>query len=1021
VRKSARAAFRHIVCGMGPALLIVLVGIAVSSAAFILARRSDDAGIRAGFELRAEWRARDFERKLAVSVDSLQSLALVISLRSELSADEFQQAARLGHDQDDVNNALVWAPLVRAADRDAFVERHRAVGGRYADFEIRERQPDGSFAPEAARAEYMPSLFEEDFGDEPGVAGLDLLSLPERGLRAEKARDAGSPIATPPLPVFFSPAERRLGFLVFWPVYSTIEVPSTAEARRAAFRGVAISRYHFDRLLPALIANTPEILESIDVLVDRGRDDAAPMAVARYDPAQRNFVVGSETGAEDPPGVNLTREFSIFGRRWTLRSNFSPELLAAQRSLGPWAWLLFGLALTGLLAAYVERERLARRGVEELVAERTADLTAVNENLRRETAVRTQAEITLRRSEERFRRIYEESPVGIVLGEADTRRIIQANPAFAGMLGYTPDQLIGRRVDEMLPPGEPTSAEIASREGMRNWRAVERRYLNAAGDVVWVRASTTLLTEMDGGVPLALGVAEDITQRKRAEARLSRTEERLRRIYEDSPLGVVIAEPETTRILQVNQAFAQMLGYSPEELAGRPINELLAPEESRLTETAASRSAPKWSSYERRYLTKSGKIAWARISVSLISEPDGTSVALGVSEDITARKLTEQQLIQAQKMEAVGNLTGGMAHDFNNLLGVIIGNLDLAQPLVKAQGEAELLIGEALHAALRGAELTRRLLAFARQQPLQPERINVNELVSGMVRLLSRTLGEQVEVSLELAPDVWSIVADPAQLEASLANLATNARDAMPRGGILRIATGNRSLDADYAAEHHEMSAGDYAMIKVTDTGMGMPPEVLKRIFEPFFTTKEHGKGTGLGLAMVFGFMKQSGGHINVYSEVGMGTTFRLYLPRAPAAKDVEMERPAAAEPHGAGETVLVVEDNEALRFVVMRQLLELGYHPIESDGADAALKELETQKIDLVLSDVVMPGSMDGFALAELARERWPGLKVVLTSGFPGDSFGEARDAAAGAVRILSKPYRKEDLARSLRAALDA
>jgi two-component system, cell cycle sensor histidine kinase and response regulator CckA len=403
-------------------------------------------------------------------------------------------------------------------------------------------------------------------------------------------------------------------------------------------------------------------------------------------------------------------------------------------------------------------------------------------------------------------------------------------------------------------------------------------------------------------------------------------------------------------------------------------------------------------------------------------QPDGSVVWDGVAFDVThvheARRRETQlknQLVQAQKMEAIGNLTGGMAHDFNNLLGVVIGNLDLLRERIGEDAESAELAGEALDAALRGADLTRRLLAFARRQPLQPKRIDVNELVTSIVTLLRRLLGEDIEVSLALGEGTWPIVADPAQLEAAIANLATNARDAMPKGGRLRIVTANRQLDHDYASMHAELVPGDYAMVEVSDTGTGMPPEVVARIFEPFFTTKEQGKGTGLGLSMVFGFMKQSGGHINVYSEAGIGTTFRLYLPRAAAAKPQESTAEAEALPRGHGEAVLVVEDNPALRKVAVRQLAELGYRTFEAENAAAALDLLARESVDLLFSDVVLPGGLDGIEMARLAQDRRPGLRAVLTSGFPGNP-GERGDLT---FRLLTKPYRKMDLARTLDAAL--
>jgi signal transduction histidine kinase/ActR/RegA family two-component response regulator len=394
--------------------------------------------------------------------------------------------------------------------------------------------------------------------------------------------------------------------------------------------------------------------------------------------------------------------------------------------------------------------------------------------------------------------------------------------------------------------------------------------------------------------------------------------------------------------------------------------------------------------------------------------------AAALTVESVERRRAEERLVQAQKMEAIGNLTGGMAHDFNNLLGIIMGNLDLLRSDAVLTPETDELVGEAIDAAIRGADLTRRLLAFARRQPLQPKRVAINELVSGMVNLLRRTLGEDIDISLDLAPEVWAVVVDPAQLESALVNLANNARDAMPKGGRLMIATGNRPLDADYASMHTELAPGDYAMIEIGDTGTGMPPDVIAHVFEPFFTTKETGKGTGLGLSMVFGFVKQSAGHINVYSEPGQGTTFRLYLPRAVDQDSTALPPPSVARPAGGKETVLVVEDNLAMRRVVRRQLTELGYHVLEAERASVAIELLVQENIDLMFSDIVMPGEVNGIELAREAVTRWPALKVVLTSGFPQARLEVGGDASAD-IHLLSKPYRRDDLARLLRGIFDA
>jgi CheY-like chemotaxis protein len=295
----------------------------------------------------------------------------------------------------------------------------------------------------------------------------------------------------------------------------------------------------------------------------------------------------------------------------------------------------------------------------------------------------------------------------------------------------------------------------------------------------------------------------------------------------------------------------------------------------------------------------------------------------------------------------------------------------------------------------------------------------LNALAAGMGKLLSRTLGENIAIVFDLAPDLWSVVVDPAQLEASLVNLATNARDAMPQGGRLRIVTANRSLDEDYALAHGYVPPGDYAMIEVSDTGKGMTRDVLSHIFEPFFTTKDRDKGSGLGLSMVYGFMKQSGGHVNVYSEPSLGTTFRLYLPRDLAGAPVVARPAAPAETQGGSETVLAVEDNAALRRVVVRQLSDLGYRVLEAENAAAALRILEETPVHLLFTDVILPDGIDGFALAHKVLARWPRLKIVLTSGFP-DVKIDGEFGPVPKVRLLSKPYRKQDLAKTLREVLD-
>jgi signal transduction histidine kinase len=385
------------------------------------------------------------------------------------------------------------------------------------------------------------------------------------------------------------------------------------------------------------------------------------------------------------------------------------------------------------------------------------------------------------------------------------------------------------------------------------------------------------------------------------------------------------------------------------------------------------------------------------------------------------RKAMEQQLLHALKMEAIGQLTGGIAHDFNNLLGIIVGNIELLLESAEGNDNVTELATTVLNTALRGAQLTHRLLAFARQQPLDPQVIELNAPLPSIVDMLRRTLGAHIHISTLLADDLWLTRADPSRIEDTLINLAINARDAMPDGGAITIETANVELDEHYAALNAGLQPGQYVRLSVTDDGVGMSPDVVARATEPFFTTKRQGKGTGLGLAMIYGFAKQSGGHLKIYSEPGHGTTVRLYLPRAADASAAAPPAPAAPElPRGRGERILLVDDNHDLRRVAELQLDELGYRVRSADSGAVALSIIDAGAVfDLLLTDIGMPDGMSGYELAEAARRRQPGLKILFTTGYAKvQGTRKAADPPAGPM--LRKPYRKQDLAKLLRATLD-
>jgi signal transduction histidine kinase len=497
------------------------------------------------------------------------------------------------------------------------------------------------------------------------------------------------------------------------------------------------------------------------------------------------------------------------------------------------------------------------------------------------------------------------------------------------------------------------------------------------------------------------------------------------------PMVWAVAPAEAVQRTQL-----QVLASAPKRLLVAQANQRFVEDLAVLAAAALAVFAAMWALTERvirrqisRISGMATQLAAGQLSARLEGPlPRGELGALMGVLNQTAQALEQQgidiaelneRLRRSQRLEAVGQLTGGVAHDFNNLLTVVMGNAELLVELNTdnpTQRQLAEMIGTA---AQRGAELTQRLLAFARKQALDPKVVDVNELVAGMDTLLRRSLGEHIEIELIRGAGLWPALVDPGQLENALLNLCLNARDAMPGGGRLTLETANARLDADYAAQQAEVTPGQYVMLAVSDTGEGIAPEHLQRVFEPFFTTKDKGKGTGLGLAMVYGFTKQSAGHVTVYSEPGDGTTVRLYLPRAVGAVAEAGPVEAGAPVVGGHETILVVEDDAAVRRYACTQLKASGYRVIEAADGPSALALLDTRDdVDLLFTDVVMPGGMNGRALADAACQRRPGLRVLYTSGYTENAIVHHGRLDAGAL-LLSKPYRRQALDRAVRAAL--
>ncbi len=528
---------------------------------------------------------------------------------------------------------------------------------------------------------------------------------------------------------------------------------------------------------------------------------------------------------------------------------------------------------------------------------------------------------------------------------------------------------------------------------------------------------------------LFLGIARGVRSQERHAAALAEytaalraSEERLDRAQEIAAMGSWELNMETGHNIWSRNLF-RIRGVDPGTDVSEPgLVNVLPPDEMamRLTWLAELGAGRQPGALDMEARRPDGTVRILQVEGRAIVDADGRIRRLtGTTRDVTQLRLLERELIQSQKMEAIGTLAGGIAHDFNNLLGIIIGNLDLLRPLVENTGEAAELCDEALEGATRGADLVKRLLAFARRQPLRPEPVEVNAMVTDVARLLRRALGDGVLLRTELGRDAGSAMVDPAQLQASLVNLGTNARDAMPAGGQLHIGTHGITIGAAETEQHDGVAPGTYAVITVRDTGTGMDPGVVKRIFEPFFTTKGQDKGSGLGLSMVLGFVRQSGGHLSVRSEPGIGSSFRLYLPRI--ADFGHAARPPDAAPAPAspgGDVVLLVDTNAAFRRASVRQLSGLGYRVHEAADAAAAMRVLEQgERIDFLLTDLVLCGPQDGLDLAEAATELRPALHVVLMSCRTGIRDAKARLARWGQP-VLGKPFFADEVAAALRGA---
>jgi PAS domain S-box-containing protein len=611
----------------------------------------------------------------------------------------------------------------------------------------------------------------------------------------------------------------------------------------------------------------------------------------------------------------------------------------------------------------------------------------------------------------------------IVIVNAAARRLYGVEPGFDTLTGVRNFQNYYADGTTEMPIADTPMARALRGEDIDDCELIVKPL--RPEPAVYLVVNARPLRDDGGNLRGAVIVLHDVTAQRQAHQALVESEQMAQAIVRTA-LDAFVQTDQDGIILDWSPQAEALTGWTRSEAVGCRVVELVFPEELRvahrqritrfLQEAAGGGMGMR---YETASVHRDGHRFHVEVSLNALRRGDGWIINSFV-RDVTQRRIAEEQLIQAQKTESLGRLTGGIAHDFNNMLTVITGTVEILADGVKDNPQLAAIAKLISDAADRGAQLTSSLLAFARKQPLQPAETDVNDLIGEVVRLLSQTLGSQTEIRTELNRNAWLAFVDRSQLGAALVNLAINARDAMPEGGTLSFATRNIQLGIPDAVAHGVERAGDHLVIEVADTGTGISPSHLEKIFDPFFSTKEVGQGTGLGLSMVFGFVKQSGGGIEVRSEQGRGTIFRIYLPKA----DGIAQRAAEEEDmpvRGGDETILCVEDDPTIRDYVTGQLESLGYRVLAAANADAALEIVNRGTVfDLLFTDIVMPGSMNGRQLAETLMAGRPALRVLFTSGYSDGVLPAQQGRGGHGIPLLTKPYRRSELARVLRRCLD-
>ncbi len=1049
-----------------PLIAAFLVGLAISAGLFaFMIRHAQSEEILRAYQEEAVPLTVVLTRSIEHSLDAIISIRGLYAASSQVDRDQFRAFVEQNLTTSGELHAVEWIPRVPAGERAAYEAAARRDG--LTDFQIIERNAAGDMVAAAARDEYFPVYFVEPLEGNKAAVGFDLASNPIRRDALNRARDSGQVVTTQRIRLV-QDIYNRFGFLAIVPIYSTGAVPETVAARRKNLAGFALGVFRIGDILRTATEQTKELSKVNLYVVDVSAPTNEALLYFSGDVGQEGVL-----STDDLLLGGYEKTKLLVGDRTWLLVFVPPTEFSIPTSPLPWSAGAFGLLLTILFVSFMRSTQLRTRVIEQTVFDRTAELSSVNRVLEDEMAERQHAERKLKEQHEALHLI---NTLTVAGNKAKTvndaiRICLEEVCSFTGWpVGHAfrptednPDEFVSAGVWN-LPEGDALDDFVREREarkitpgdGLIGQVLIDRQPkwvtdVNQDNSYVYAGTKGELPVKAAFFFPLRAGpkvvavlefyafdaIEPDentlsiITQigshlggaaeRIQSAKKLRESEEFVRVIADNMPVVIAYFDADMNTLFY-NQLGLDWFACKREDLIGKPIDGII-PEmdvegyRARIHKVLAGETI----SVDGVHSYPDGQTRHVTITYTPHIVESGEAVGyFCIVQDISQRKEIERQLNQAQKMDAIGHLTGGIAHDFNNILMVTDGYTRRA---LKAKDDPE-AVTEALEEVLKGtdraAQLTKQLLSFSRRQIMEKRVFRIEEAISDIEALLEKSTGERYELVIENQTDGACIETDPSEFGQALINLVINARDAMQRGGRIEILSQVVDVDEDFAALHQKVSPGRFVQISVKDYGTGIDEEALQHIFEPFFTTKDQGKGTGLGLAMVYGFAQSSEGTIVVESAVDVGTTVKIYLPavdRDPQEIVAEVEE----DNHGKGETILLLEDDPPLLELVRGMLETLGYNVLTAtDGFEALEVEADYEsEIDLLLSDVVMP-TMGGFEAAEMIRDSRPDIKVVFMSGYP-NRAGISNENVPENCQFLQKPVKPAHLAQTLRTELDS